>query len=333
MKTILTIMYYITKPLHGLNKQPILYKRDGLHLVKFGLFAAYDAIAIAFFTAYYLYIRGVTFPLISLVSLPIYIWLFSRLFHLLSLGKKFINNPYKYIKQTGFYVHGGVIGTFLWALNITILYEIPLKYLLDGFFWGAALGQFFGRLGCYNYGCCYGKLTSNHGIRYKNSNSKILRLHPELINKNVHPTQLYTALLNLIMFILICLMIQFRVKPGIITSTTLIYHGLIRVSIETIRGDIYFHNRRNTITLLSSSLIILLGVAILLISTINNSNYYSNELSMTGFILTTPTLLPTLVSILLIVFIGYGVHGGNLGEFPELFRKKRSYKGLKNERL
>ncbi|MGB9628203.1 MAG: prolipoprotein diacylglyceryl transferase family protein, partial [Thermodesulfobacteriota bacterium] len=61
-----------------------------------------------------------------------------------------------------------------------------------------ALGLFFGRLGCFSAGCCYGRKTSlPWAVVFKDPNS----LAP--LNVSLHPVQLYEAGMGLGLFFLL----------------------------------------------------------------------------------------------------------------------------------
>lgn len=322
---IIPVLYWLSKPFHKLNKNPVIARVKNIHFVKFGLYAALDALSITIGTTFYLFIKGFQINISQFILLPLFIWFFSRLFHLVALGKKFFKAPAKYLAQTGFYVHGGLIGAVIWVVFAVDKNQIYLPLLLDGFFWSAALGQFFGRLGCYNYGCCYGRETCHHGIIYSNPRSKVIRLHPELKDKPIHPSQLYTALLNLIMFLAGIVIIKISPKPGILASLILIYHAFVRISIESIRGDIFFHSHRNKITLMTSVLIGLSGIILFPLLNPESVPTLGPLFTLTGFIdylIYTPQLPLTSLIICLIVFSGFGVHGKYLGYFPLIRLKK-----------
>jgi prolipoprotein diacylglyceryltransferase len=190
-----------------LKDHPVLHRSRRLTLVGFGIFAALDAVACALVCYYYLHLKGVTidWPLAAMMPVCCLLTLCgAKTFHWIALGKKFFANPRKYLGETGYYEHGGIIGAACWVFLVAALFKLPTLLLADAMCWGALLGQFFGRLGCFNYGCCFGKPTSLPlGIRYTNRDSKILRWRPELHCVPVHPTQLYAAGANLPMFFIV----------------------------------------------------------------------------------------------------------------------------------
>lgn len=220
---------------------PVLYAGNQINIVYFGIFSALNAMAILTSFFYYLYIHGCSVSASSCYMLPIgglMVWAGARLMHLLALGKKFFNNPKKYLFETGFYFQGGIVGAVLWSILYASVVDIPLSFIWDGLCFGTLLGQFFGRIGCFNYGCCYGKTTSSRwGVVYTNLQSKILRLHPELKGVRVHPVQLYKSGMNLIAFGVILWLILYNLPNGVITISFLIYHGVTRIVMEWFRAD------------------------------------------------------------------------------------------------
>lgn len=90
-----------------------------------------------------------------------------------------------------------------------------------------ALGLFFGRLGCFFNGCCYGATTDSWvGVSLPG------HLHP------VHPTQLYESLGALTLFALLYFVIQPRKRrAGEVFGWLLALYGVLRFVIETVRAD------------------------------------------------------------------------------------------------
>ncbi len=97
------------------------------------------------------------------------------------------------------------MGGMLILSAFSVVTQTPLLALLDAFAIGVPLAQIFGRMGCLNYGCCHGtECSSDHqfGIRYFNPQTKVLRYEPKLRGKRLHPTQVYSALANLVIYLL-----------------------------------------------------------------------------------------------------------------------------------
>lgn len=226
-----------------LNSDPILYDGRNFKLVYFGLFTSIGVFfAVASFTSYVnFYGFFPHYPMILWTTFALFcMLLFSKLFEVFVTGKDFLKNPIQYLRQTSFYNQGGQLG-FLFALAIMALVEdTHLLLLLDGVCFGGAVASFFGRIGCYNYGCCYGRVTnSSFSITYYNMKSKILRFHPEYLGKKLYPTQLIYSAYDLIMYLSIWLIIYYKLnyKMGIITIYFVICYNIFRYLTQSLRAD------------------------------------------------------------------------------------------------
>ncbi|MBM4306741.1 MAG: prolipoprotein diacylglyceryl transferase, partial [Deltaproteobacteria bacterium] len=95
-----------------------------------------------------------------------------------------------------------------------------------------ALGLFFGRIGCFFAGCCYGKETSlPWGITFTDPNS-LARL-----NINLHPTQVYEAIASLALFLFLDWKRKKKTFEGQVFWLFLLLYSVIRFLIEFWRDD------------------------------------------------------------------------------------------------
>jgi phosphatidylglycerol:prolipoprotein diacylglycerol transferase len=62
--------------------------------------------------------------------------------------------------RSGGVVYGGIIGGFLAVAFLVRYYKLPFWKVTDAFAPAVALGQAFGRQGCFAAGCCWGKPTA-----------------------------------------------------------------------------------------------------------------------------------------------------------------------------
>jgi prolipoprotein diacylglyceryl transferase len=311
-----------------LRDNPVLYHGRGFNIVGFGLFASIEAFAILILLFFYLSTKGTNINTLGFLTAPsmfLCVWGGARVLHWFALGTEFLKNPKKYIRETGFYMQGGVVGGILWAIFISRNYSIPFWLLTDAIAWGALLGQFFGRLGCYNYGCCFGRETKSPlAVCYTNPESKILRWYPQLKNVPVHPSQIYMAVTDLITFILITFLISNGLKTGYLTVIYMIWHGISRIAVEQFRSDIIFKKGRNWVTFKFALALSLSGVFIYIFgsyldasfSTVATFNPTFNFQGLIDFYKTNFTLLFPIFVSMIIAFIGYGIHGEKLGTFP-----------------
>lgn len=323
------LIFKLTIPFQFLNKTPVLFKGKNIQVVNFGFFAAFEGVIVSIIFYYYLYLKGIHLDsklFFASMFILLLVWTGARIFHLIASYKDLFSNPRKVLFQTGFYVQGGIIGGFIGCILLKKWTDINLVVALDGLTWGSLLGQFLGRLGCYNYGCCYGKVASHrHGIIYNNTDAKVLRWRPDLKNIPLHPSQIYTALLHLAFFFIFLFLIKSGIPDGVIMVLFLFYHGLSRIMLENIREDlIVAKNRKRFFTQNTAYLTIITGIVILSIGKLITPNFlvrtpFVNELSFISFV-ELFSMFPLIYIMLFLtftfLFISYGIHGKILGTFP-----------------
>ncbi len=160
----------------------------------------------------------------------------ARLFHVIvERPAYFWSHPLDIFKlwDGGVTFYGGLVGGILAVYIFSRRNKIPFIKIGDFLITYVALGQVFGRLGCFLAGCCYGVPTDlPWGIAITNPNSVTRPLGIAL-----HPTQLYQALVNLITFIILYRMSWRKKFQGQI----LLIYGLTfpvgRTIVEFFRGD------------------------------------------------------------------------------------------------
>jgi phosphatidylglycerol:prolipoprotein diacylglycerol transferase len=133
---------------------------------------------------------------------------------------------------------GGLVfyGGFILAAGVSIgymrWYRLPCLKLFDLVSPLLALGLFFGRIGCYLAGCCYGKETSlPWGVIFTDPNS-LARL-----NVPLHPAQLYDAANGLAIFLFLLWKEKRKTFDGQMVSLFLLLYSVTRFFIEMLRGD------------------------------------------------------------------------------------------------
>ncbi|NQV19761.1 MAG: prolipoprotein diacylglyceryl transferase [Armatimonadetes bacterium] len=234
-KLLLSILFFLIhhckKIICLLNKNPLLIKTKTFHIVYFGIFAAVGVFAFCSIFLFYIDAKCYTFHYSYFIIFGIiYICLlvFNKIFHIFAIGRDFFSSPSFYLNQTAMYNQSGIFAMIISIFIISYLENIPLIIALDGAAYAVVIALFFGRIGCFNYGCCFGKPSNNYfTVIYTNLNSKILRLYPELKNVAVIPTQLYSALFNLILFILFTINIKLLPLNGSITILFIVLYNPI----------------------------------------------------------------------------------------------------------
>ena len=132
----------------------------------------------------------------------------------------------------GLVLLGGVFSAIIAIIVFSRLKKIPLLKLTDLMIPSLALGEFFGRIGCFLNGCCFGLPTKlPWGIVFP-SDCLAGQHFPDT---PIQPTQLYmsgTALFT--MFVLLA--VEKKLKhPGQLFGLYLTIYGPVRFCIESIR--------------------------------------------------------------------------------------------------
>ncbi len=239
----------IARRLERLNANPVVLQRRGVSFIYYGVFSGLGGFLGLMTIFLYLAARGYSLaPATAALFLlmPLFVCVFSRVGHLFVLGRKFFTNPKKYLLETGLYNQGGIVGVVLFAVWLCLMLPVPFSVLVDGMAYGSTIGLAVGRLGCYNYGCCWGhRAPDGLGVRYHNQQSQVLRRRPELAGCPLYPVQLMMSAYNLFLFFL-CSAIAFVGLPnGILAATFLFLHQGFRVWLERYRDDQNFDEGRN----------------------------------------------------------------------------------------
>ena len=132
--------------------------------------------------------------------------------------------------------HGGLVyyGGFIGAVIAGVIYirwkKLPLWKTTDVLAPSIALGNIFGRIGCLLNGCCYGRPTDlPWGIRFPAD-------HPTG-GVPVHPTEIYDALDNLILYLLLAWLFRRKKFDGQVFAAYLVCYAVTRSIVESFRGD------------------------------------------------------------------------------------------------
>ncbi len=158
----------------------------------------------------------------------------ARFFYIFTNPELFIRMPLEIFKiwNGGLVFYGGFLAAFLTGMIYIRKYNMPLLKTMDIFAPGLALGHSIGRIGCFLAGCCYGKITDvPWAVKFTNEYT----LAPAGIY--LHPTQLYSALTNFIIFIVLMKIRKIKKFDGQLFLIYVIIYGITRSIIEIFRGD------------------------------------------------------------------------------------------------
>ena len=148
-------------------------------------------------------------------------------------------NPLQFISldflQSGGVFYGGLIGAILSGYLLMRRYQLPWWKTADACAPGIAIGNFFGRQGCFAAGCCWGKPTTlPWGVKFTELGHEITGVP---LDVRLHPTQLYESFaMLLVFFFLLWLHRHRRFNGQVILFYALLYSG-IRFAIEFLRDD------------------------------------------------------------------------------------------------
>jgi len=152
---------------------------------------------------------------------------------------EFAKHPMSVIRvdQGGLMFYGGFILAFLVFFGWCFLRkENPLR-LADLLAAVIPLGHAFGRIGCFFYGCCYGR--DSHAwcaVTFPAGSPSWFEHDRQLVS--VLPTQLFEAAALLVLFVALMALWRRKGRPvGLVTGVYLIGYAVIRFGIETLRGD------------------------------------------------------------------------------------------------
>ena len=166
--------------------------------------------------------------LYSIVNYNVFIYVIKNISNIKSF-KKFLNAVYLIWGGNVFY--GGLLGGLLTAL-IIFRKRPQYRYLLDFVTPAIPLFHFFGRIGCFLAGCCFG-IESSFGFTVYHS------IVEEANGINRFPVQLLEAFVNMLLFFMLDIFRRKNIFKQNIIYFYLLFYSVARFFIEFLRGDAY----------------------------------------------------------------------------------------------
>jgi phosphatidylglycerol:prolipoprotein diacylglycerol transferase len=137
--------------------------------------------------------------------------------------------------RSGGVFYGGLIGAILAGYFLMRRYKLPWWKTADACAPGIAIGNFFGRQGCFAAGCCWGKPTNlPWGVRFSELGHEITGVP---VGVPLHPTQLYESFAMLIVFFFLLWMHKRRSFNGQVILFYALLYSIVRFTIEFFRDD------------------------------------------------------------------------------------------------
>ena len=164
---------------------------------------------------------------ITLVLSFIFGFIGSRIFDIIFFGKEL--NTFNFLTGSSTFI-GGLIFSVLFIILFTSLIKLKTTLVLELLVPFLIVAHFFGRIGCFLGGCCYGKPTDGFlGVKYP-PDSYPYQVDPEIVGMHLHPTQLYES------FALLVIYFTLKNRTNKVSSYLILY-GIVRFIIEFFRND------------------------------------------------------------------------------------------------
>jgi len=216
---------------------PILFHIGRFSLPTYGLL-----VALAFLTALWMasrFARQQGLDSKKIVDLGVYCALMGMLgakLLMIALDPEYRAHPLDIFSmatlQSAGIFYGGFIAALLFAYFYMRAQHLPVLTTSDVFAPGLALGHGIGRLGCFAAGCCWGKPTSlPWAVTFRNPDATT----GVPLNVPLHPTQLYEALAEGAICLILLARMRRAHQQGAIIGLYLFLYGLVRFGVEFLR--------------------------------------------------------------------------------------------------
>lgn len=152
----------------------------------------------------------------------------ARLFYVLDEWEYYLKHPMEIfaIWEGGLIFYGGGITGLIFLRQYAKWKKVPFLSLTDFLAPFVAFAHAFGRIGCFLNGCCYGRFsTAPWAVSFPS------------LPETVHPTQLYEAAFNFVLFPVLLFIRQRRRFEGECTFFYFLLYGTGRFFLEYFRGD------------------------------------------------------------------------------------------------
>jgi phosphatidylglycerol---prolipoprotein diacylglyceryl transferase len=137
--------------------------------------------------------------------------------------------------RSGGVFYGGLIGALLTGFFLMRRWKLPWWKTADACAPGIALGNFFGRQGCFSAGCCWGKPTTlPWGVQFTEAGHEITGVPTGV---HLHPTQLYESFAMLIVFFFLLWLHKKKKFSGQVILAYAVIYAMVRFMIEFVRDD------------------------------------------------------------------------------------------------
>ena len=200
----------------------------------------------------------------------------ARIYYCLFNLDYYLSNPVEILMvwHGGLAIHGGIIGAIIAIYVYCKKKDIKFYEMLDICAPALVIGQIIGRWGNFFNSEAHGGIVTKAFL--ENLHLPKFIIDGMYIDGNYyHPTFLYESLLNLVCFIVLMFLRKNKdIKIGVITGIYLIWYGIIRIFIESLRTDSLMIGNIKMAQLIGLPMIII-GIILIIIS--GNKDKYNKE--------------------------------------------------------
>nr|MBN2277883.1 prolipoprotein diacylglyceryl transferase [candidate division Zixibacteria bacterium] len=158
------------------------------------------------------------------------------LFHIEEFSGNWLSavNPFHadHFGIAGLNLYGGIIGAVICSYIYLKAKKLPVLETFDIFAPTIGLGLIFTRIGCFLNGCCFGTPTGlPWGVSFPEGSI------PYYIfgSAHLHPSQIYSSLYGLLLFVFLHYRLKHRHFPGQILAMLFMVEAIFRYAIEYVR--------------------------------------------------------------------------------------------------
>jgi len=219
--------------------RPILFQIFGIPVYSYGFFVALG-FSVATLSLYELD-RKTPKQTDELVDLSLWILIASivgaRCFYVALHVDYYIRNPVEILllNKGGLVFYGGLLGGVTAAWCYTLIKKISLIEMGDKILAVLPIAQMFGRIGCFMNSCCFGSPTLFSVRVTFPLNSYACDFYQEL--QPVHPVQLYESMGLGLLFLFLVTVYERRRFKGQVMVLYAVGYGMLRFTMEFLRGD------------------------------------------------------------------------------------------------
>ena len=188
----------------------------------------------------------------------------AKLLLLILDWEHYSHEPFALIRSGGVF-YGGLAAAIITTIWFCYAHKLSLWLMADILAPSVALGHAIGRLGCFSAGCCYGKPTTlPWGVTFTSEYAREIVGVP--LGSTLHPTQLYEAFVEVIIFGVLLYLFKKKSFDGQIFWSYVALYSSARFVIEFFRGDLqrgmHFGGSVSTSQVIAVLLVVLAGAAL-----------------------------------------------------------------------